>query len=387
MTALVNRADPTSPVDPRNAPLDADLQQLPAALKPTFVAVDPPVLSRRFPVVLYTAVDYQGWQRRALKRAREIHAADPVDVVHHLSWASLQHGAKITSLGPPAVLGPVGGGTKAPKAYASVFERSWRYEQARSLFVSATRLNPYARATVRNSTLIFASNPETKGALASLGVAKVDVMLDDGVTASEIQPAPVSQPSSGPLQVLWMSRIMERKALGMALDALAIIEAASRSQGDAGIHLTVIGDGESRPQVQDQLDSLEATGMVTFLGWQDQDAIDHAYATHHVLLFNSVRDNGSAPLHEATKWGMPAVVLDHQGPGTITSKDWAVKIPLSNPGQSAQDIADALTELATDHDRRTRMGHAALAAAHQNTWQARAKKMAEAYRSVSGIAG
>lgn len=373
VTALVNRSDPTSPIDPRTARLPEGIRPGHA---PRFIHVDPPVLSRRLPVVLYTALDYQGWQRRALQTARALHKDEPFDLVHHLSWASIHHGSQLNRLNAPFVLGPVGGGNITSAGYRSCFPGTWRYEQLRNGLVRTIRLNPFSRGLMRSAALILASNPETETVLRQLGAQHVSLMLDDGVDPDEMMAQPVVQSTSGPLRVLWVSRIMERKALGMALDA---IQLASRK---CGIHLTLMGDGASRALVADQLERMSSDGLVTDRGWSSQPELEEAYASHDVLLFNSVRDNGGAPLHSASAYGIPAVVLDHQGPGVITGPDWAIQIPPSTTQRSTGDIANALIDLAGDPDRRQEMGIAALAAGRRNTWPERAVAMTAFYQRV-----
>ncbi|MBT8241724.1 MAG: glycosyltransferase [Acidimicrobiia bacterium] len=375
ITALINRADPTAPIDPRTAPLPPTV---PESLAPTFIAVTAPRLSRRLPVNVYTALDYQGWQWRASKTGRALHSAEPFDVVHHLSWASIHHGTQLAKIDAPFVLGPVGGGTTSAPGYAECFPTSWRYEQVRNRLVRAVRFNPISRSLVRNADLIVASNPETRSVLASMGAPDVQIMLDDGVDPRELRSEPVTQSSEGPLRVLWISRVMERKALGMALDAVQ--EAAGR----ADIRMTLMGDGEHRYLVTDQIDEMVRTGLVVDHGWSDQEAIDAAFAAHDVLLFNSVRDNGSAPLHSASAHGMPAIVIDHQGPGAITTPDWAIQVPPTNTTRSTNDLANALIDLAGDRDRRVAMGVASLEAGARNTWPARAQAMVGHYRSIIG---
>ena len=374
VTALVNREDPTAPVDPRTAELPAGI---PADCEPTFVAVEPPKLSRRLPVVIYTALDYQGWQRTALKTAEGLHAAKPFDVVHHLSWASIHHGTQLVKIDAPFLLGPVGGGTTSSPGYAACYPTSWKYEQIRNRLVQAVKLNPVSRSLVRNADLILASNPETQAVLADMGAGDVQIMLDDGVDSAELRTEPVQQSSTGPLRVLWVSRIMERKALGMALDA---IEAAAER---VDVRMTLMGDGEHRHVVADSIDRMVKAGTLIDHGWSDQDMLDNAFANHDVLLFNSVRDNGSAPLHSASAYGMPAIVINHQGPGTITSPEWAVQVPNSNTVQSTADLVEALVLLANDRDRRVAMGAASLEAGANNTWPARATQMMKHYEALA----
>ncbi len=379
VTALINRQDPTAPIDPRTAPLPAEIRP---GLEPEFIDVAPPRSWRRLPVVLYTALDYQGWQRRARQQAEELHRAAPFDVIHQLSWASIHHGTQLGASDAPLVLGPIGGGTTSAAGYRDCFPTTWRFEQLRNAVVRTIGLNPRARRLVRRSNLILASNSETVSALRRLGAGDVHIMLDDGVDPVEVRSLPVEQPRSGPLRVLWVGRILERKGLGMALRAVRM---ASTS---IDIQLTVMGDGEHRHLVATELTEMSQAGLVVDRGWSDRPALEQAFASHDVLLFSSVRDNGGAPLHAATAYGMPAIVIDHQGPGAITSPEWAIRVPAATTERSERAIAEALIDLARDPDRRAEMGFAALAAGRRNTWPQRAQAMAgfyeEAIRTATG---
>ncbi len=161
--------------------------------------------------------------------------------------------------------------------------------------------------------------------------------------------------------------------------ALAAVE---RANDDAHVVMTLIGDGPDRERNSPKIAELEAKGFLVDLGWQDQEAIEAAYQSNDVLLYNSLRDNGSAPLHAASRFGMPAVVLNHHGPGFITNDQWAIRLPLSNPSQSIADLAQAMVDLAGDPNRRVEMGKAALEASHNNRWSDWAKYLDDLYREL-----
>ncbi|NNF56194.1 MAG: glycosyltransferase [Acidimicrobiales bacterium] len=361
-----NGADPTSAAGVGTPPPRVELLDVRSRTIPR----------RGIPVPLYTAIDYWIWQskvRRVVKRRlRQRHT----DLIHHLSWGSLNYGSFMVKLGTPLVMGPMGGGTQFPKEYLDVLPTSSTYERARNRFVDSVRFNPFARRTVRHAAMVIASNPETAALVRSIGGENVPVMMDDGVANADIHTEPVPQDDDATLRLVWISRMQEFKALAMALDA---VELAAK---EVDIELTVLGDGPDRPGNADRLEDLESRGLVRDLGWVDRATMSQVYSQSHVMLYNSLRDNGSAPLHDATRWGLPAIVLDHQGPGLIAAESWAVKIALSNPIETPQDLADAIVALALDRERRVAMGHAALAAARANTWQARADKLIGMYKNL-----
>ncbi len=368
MTVLRNGLDQTSPIDPNSVetPENVNFVSIDIAQRPT---------DSKLPVMPYVVVRYQQWLRTALKRAREMHQREPFDVVHHLSWSSLIQGSPFHKLGIPFVMGPVGGGVKAPEAYMSELQHP-RGEQIRNRVVDLMRFNPTTRSVTSNAAFMVATNPETAEVLKKMGVADCRARFDDAVGDSELRDSPIKQSTDGPLRVMWMSRLLERKGLGMALDAI------SEANKKAPVVLTLIGDGPDREPNADKIKDLVDRSLLIDLGWSEQDRIDEAFENNDIMLYNSLRDNGSAPLHAASRWGMPAVVLDHQGPGFITDDSWAIKVPLSNPQQSVRDLAEAMVTLALDPQLRVEMGKAALAQSHKNRWSDWAEYLDGVYQQL-----
>ncbi len=78
-------------------------------------------------------------------------------------------------------------------------------------------------------------------------------MMDDGVEAEGIRPHPVAQDSDRPLRLLWVSRMMEFKALELSLDA---VEVAAKK---CDVVLDVLGDGPDRARLEDRLADLRCS--------------------------------------------------------------------------------------------------------------------------------
>ncbi len=366
LTVFYNGADPTAVEGPGDPPPGVELVDVRSRRIPRVV-----------PVPVYTAIDYFIWQSKVRRLVKKRLRQGSVDLIHHLSWGSLNYGSLLADLDPPFVMGPIGGGTRFPIAYRQLVSTTWNYERLRNRLVESVAFNPFARFTMRKADLVIASNAETQHLIEHLGTTRVSLMMDDGVAEADLRPHPVAQQSEGPLRLLWVSRMLEFKALELSLDA---VELAAK---ECDVVLDVLGDGPDRSRLANRLVDLSALGIVADHGWVDRQAMEDAFASSHVLLYNSLRDNGSAPLHEATRWGLPAIVLDHQGPAQITDDQWAVKIPLTTPQGSVDGLASAIVNLAEDVDARRRMGAAALRAGHCNTWGERARRLVELYDSIT----
>ncbi|MEI7624006.1 MAG: glycosyltransferase, partial [Actinomycetes bacterium] len=159
---------------------------LPAGLNFHFVSPGQPMVGLRSGQRGVYA-NYLLWQRACLERARELHDQRTIDVIHHVSWASLFWGSPLWRVGVPFVFGPGGGAQTSPKILAPQFGTAWRRERLRN---SALRfglwLNPLARRTITHAAAFLATNRETFAAVTRFGARHTELLLDVALPASSI---------------------------------------------------------------------------------------------------------------------------------------------------------------------------------------------------------
>ena len=113
---------------------------------------------------------YLRWQRAALAQARRLHATEKFDIVHHVSWATVNSAPKLWRLGAAFVWGPLGGGQAAPLRFArSLGWRGTLGEAGRHVRGRLLPFLPSLRRAAANSALILATNPETAEILYRAG--------------------------------------------------------------------------------------------------------------------------------------------------------------------------------------------------------------------------
>jgi hypothetical protein len=71
------------------------------------------------------------WQWFAYLKAKKLHAKIKFDIVHHVTWGSLQLGSFMYLLNIPFIFGPAGGGQFAPKKFKNYFKDYWNVEEYR----------------------------------------------------------------------------------------------------------------------------------------------------------------------------------------------------------------------------------------------------------------
>ncbi|MGW0884305.1 glycosyltransferase [Streptomyces sp. NPDC002671] len=321
---------------------------------------------------------YDGWQRQALAYARS-HGLDAADLVHHVSYGSLQGGCALHRLGPPLVFGPVGGGQTAPHSHRRYLGAAYWQEAVRTLRVRCLSHRPLCRTTVSEAAVVLATNRDTVRLARRLGRTDTRLVLADGIQESLLrEPAEGERARpAGPPTVLWVGGLIAIKAPELALRTIAHL----RSEiPDA--RLVIIGDGPLRHTLEQLALRLGVNEFVEFRGRLPWKQVLTVYDDADALLMTSLRDSSSTQSLEACARGVPVVHIGHQGIGDFSAPGGAVSVPLGDPADLPQRLASALNGVLSDEQTRRCMENAALAWARKHTWVAKAEIAEELYRAI-----
>ena len=316
---------------------------------------------------------YLYWQYKAYRAAKKVDQQVDFEMVHHVTYCSLQLGSFLWKLRKPMLFGPVGGGQTAPPAFKKYFGKDWNKEKLRD-FIGFLLLDVFriATRTLQNANLTLTSNADTRKMAQRYGAQKIatysEILLPENLYPATL-PVRENQPT---LKVLWVGRILPRKGLRLALEALAQVDET------IPVHLTIIGDGVLGSSVPLWIEQLGLHKRVSWLGYQPFAHVKEAYATHDVFLFCSLRDTSGAQLAEAAAFGLPIVTLDHQGAAEIVTDETGIKVPVTTPAETTAGISQALARLQTDPTLRKRLG--------QNAFQyARRFAAAQSVEDINGF--
>jgi glycosyltransferase involved in cell wall biosynthesis len=340
-----------------------------------------------------SALQYRLWLAEAAQEARHLDAREPFDVLHHASYATLLGGTYLWRLGRPLVFGPVGGGQTTPRAFGALFGRWWRSEQLRSFVVRyAWRVDRAALRAVRSAAVVLASNEDTLHLALRMGARRSrlwqDVALPAGMAPAELAArrgadSGGAEPGRG-LRLLWLGRIMPRKALQLAVLAVAGTPASS------GITLTIVGRGandEMDAEFRRWLASLDLGDRVRLAAEIPHSQVSAAYLAADAFVFPSVRETLGMQVLEAMAHGLPIVCLDHQGLKTFVPDDGGVRVPVSDIPGTVEGLRKAFLRLAGDPEGRERMARLNFERARHATWEQNAGVLLDVFREVLAGAG
>jgi len=324
---------------------------------------------------------YLLWQWKAATLAKKHHRKTPFNLVHHITWGSLQLGSFMYKLGIPFFFGPAGGGQHSLPAYKDYFKQYWDVELKREKISRLLlKYNPAFRQMARQATTILVSNPDTSRLAQAGGAKKIMDMLDASIPESFLPPTlPQRDSNPGQIRLLWVGRMMARKGILLVLDTMKELK------NETGISLTVVGDGdEMRNYFLEAISAYQLQSSVNWVGTVPFEQVRSYYASHDVFFFTSLRDSGAVQLLEAMAFGLPVVTLNLHGQAAIVNDATGIKVSVENPARSIEELKAAILLLRDQPDLRLRKSKAAFDFARTQTWPNKIDRMIETCYQLPG---
>ena len=324
-----------------------------------------------------TGPHYFLWQLWAVRVARRLHRQQRFDLAHHVTYESIHVPTQLWRLGLPTIFGPVGGGQTAPAEMLHYFGASRWKERARTLLTAALSYSPLHRRWLSRMSVLFAANADTLAIMRRLGRADASLEFEMGVAPHDIAPAPRAfRDDDQPLRLIWVGRMLPRKALPLALDAFMQVRHHAL--------LTIVGNGLPEETVREMIRTRGLTDRVFWAGRRLSMAeVDAAYREHDLLLFTSLRETLGVQILEAMARGLPVIALDLHGAGDVISPATGIKVPVTSPPQVARDLAAAIDCFAAmTVEQKNAMSRSAWEFSKPYLWAMRAARMEPVYRRV-----
>ena len=315
------------------------------------------------------------WQRTIIKTASSFLKTNEIDLIHHVTWGSLIGGSRLWKLGKPFIFGPVGGGQVAPEAFKEYFYDSWKQESIRT-YITENILprHPVTRKMLRHTALLLATNSDTYNIARQMGAPRAELFLDTGLPKHYYAEHPKTSFHEGRMNILWVGRSLERKALRLSLETVALLKFPYK--------MTILGDGPQDELIPQWINELNLQETVEWKGRVPWHEVQNALATNEVFLFTSLRDSFGSQLLEAMSNGLAVVTLDHQGAHDFVPDNAGIRVPVHTPKDTAAALARALKELYDHPEQLPKLSESALLFARKNEWSIKASQMTKLYESV-----
>jgi glycosyltransferase involved in cell wall biosynthesis len=251
----------------------------------------------------------------------------------------------------PFVVGPVNGGLPWPVGF--------KQAEKQKEWISALR-------TYRDAKAIIAGSSQTYAEFSRYS-DKLFFIPENGLTESLLASASQKRGGTGPLNLVYVGRLVPYKACDIAIRASAPLLLKKQAT------LTIIGDGPERDGLRQLATELGVSGQILFSGWLSHGDTMQQLQQADVLVFPSLREFGGGVVFEALALGVVPVVVDYGGPGDIVNEQVGYKVALTNEQDMTSRIEAILIGLANDRSRLNALQQEAMRYANQRlSWDGKA---------------
>uniref|UniRef100_UPI000225F2B2 glycosyltransferase n=1 Tax=Paracoccus sp. TRP TaxID=412597 RepID=UPI000225F2B2 len=147
-------------------------------------------------------------------------------------------------------------------------------------------------------------------------------------------PAPLPQ---GPFHMVAIGRFAEQKGFGLLIRAFA-----SAWRQNPALRLSLVGDGELRPQIEALIAAEGMGAAVRLLGWQDEAGVRAALDAAHVLVTPSFAEGLPVVIMEAMACARPIIATYIAGiPELVRPGHEGWLVPAGDPEALARVMLDA----------------------------------------------
>ena len=186
--------------------------------------------------------------------------------------------------------------------------------------------------------------------------------------------APAPLPEGGP-HLVAIGRLSAQKGFALLIDAVALARADL-----PGLRLTLVGDGELRPQIESAIAAQGLTACIRLAGWQDETGVRAALNAAQALILPSFAEGLPVVVMESMAAGRPVIATAIAGVPELGNAADRLAVPAGDAAALAQAIRDLAATPAPDLAAMGQAARARVLARHDADVEA--AKLAALFRGV-----
>lgn len=285
---------------------------------------------------------YKKWQEKTLEICREIMKSVDIDLLHQLNMIGYREPGMMWKIDEkPFVWGPFGGCELMPMAYLEGVGlktkamtwlknkiNSWQIRHASRVLKAIKRADGLCNATKGVNDVVKA-------------LYRPDAVLLNETGCYVKEAAVQSQAEKEGFDLMWVGKFDFRKQLGIALNTMALLKDLG------GMKLHICGDGSEAENAcyHTMCEQLDINDMVVWHGKVPNAQVQQMMSESDLLLFTSIMEGTPHVVMEALGNNLPTICIDTCGQGDCVDEKSGLKVKLSNPRQTADDMAVAIRDM------------------------------------------
>jgi glycosyltransferase involved in cell wall biosynthesis len=170
-----------------------------------------------------------------------------------------------------------------------------------------------SRMTLSRSDCILALNNKAKQELVFIGVPENKItILPIGIDINKFSFTPFAKKDSKNIELLALGYLHKRKGTELVIKALQLVKKNCPS-----VHLTIIGDGPQRTELENLASKLDLKKNITFAGFVNYEQLVKYYQKSHILVSMSRAESWGQVYIDAMACGLPIITSKNDGSNEI----------------------------------------------------------------------
>ena len=175
------------------------------------------------------------------------------------------------------------------------------------------------------------------------------------------------------MRLVWTGLHIPRKALNIALEALAMLPKALNWKFE------ILGEGQCTKKWMRLAENLGLVERCHFCGWLPRDDAIEVMRSSHLMVITSLRDLTSTVTIEVLALGLPIICLDHCGFSGVVDDSCGIKVPMASPTTVVEAFSLGIRRLASDETLRYKLAQGAVVRAQEFSWRKKGIALNEIY--------
>jgi glycosyltransferase involved in cell wall biosynthesis len=342
----------------------------------SFYSIAPFVYKNRIWKYVAYYIRYRQWHKKAYTLAKTIIEKEPIDIIHYLNPIGFKEPGYLWKLNKPYVWGPVSGVHNRPFALYKALSLKGKIDALARRIVhnGMLRFMPRVRKAIKKADYIFAATPNTCKQLRAIYHRDSHYLPENAIINMETN-NPVCYDTGNILNMIWVGRIDEAKALIILLDALTKIK-------DQSFCLHVVGYGVLFQKLKTYSEKNELSERIIWHGQVDRKQVQEIFKNAHLHIVSSMGEGNPTTIWEAMSKGVPSMTLDHCGMSGVVCEKCGIKIPIKSYNQVVDDMARHIQYIIEHPSTIQNLSEGVLECAKNHVWSKRTVVFNEVYEKV-----
>lgn len=268
---------------------------------------------------------YFYWHKEVFKQVKSNNKIENIDIIHFLNPIGFREPGFLWKINKPYIWGPIGGVNNIPLAMLKFVSFKGKIKFLFRALINNFQIKYSSRLkeSLNNTDLLMTATKQTQRLINSLHNKQSYYIPENGITGN-ISVNKNKFLISGKINIIWIGKIEDRKALIILLKSLCEIEDKSN------LVVNIVGDGPLKTEL---VRFASDNGLNHILKWHGSVSRENVFElinNAHLHIITSVSEGNPTTIWECMAKGVPTMTIDHCGMSDTICNLCGVKISLES---------------------------------------------------------